>query len=71
MEKVYKYIKSQFYQHMRFVDSIKEVESGFCTQFLNPKNGKRITFSEKSTLIDKDLDKRVKNITSKIKQNNI
>ncbi len=56
------YIRKQSQEHIVYEQSIKKANSAFCTEFYHPKTGRRITWSEKCTLVDKDLEKRVKRI---------
>jgi len=60
------YIRKQIYEHIAYEQSIQKANAAFCTEFYHPKNGKRITWSEKCTLVDIDLEKRVKRISKKL-----
>ena len=55
-------IKKELSEHIQYAESIRQANSTFCTEFYHPKTGRRITYSEKCTLLDIDLDKRVKRI---------
>lgn len=59
------YIKKQIQEHVAYEQSIKKAKSAFCAEYYHPKTGRRITFSEKCALVDKDLEKRVKRIENK------
>ena len=61
------YIKKQITEHLDYCNSIKETNCAFSAAFINPKNGCRITWSEKCTLIEINLDKITKRIESKKK----
>jgi len=56
------YIRKQIEEHIAYEKSIQQANSAFSTTFYHPKTGRRITWSEKCTLVDRDLDKRVKRI---------
>jgi len=58
------YIRKQIQEHIAYEKSIQRA-SAFSTEFYHPKTGRRITWSEKCTLVDRDLDKRVKRIERK------
>ena len=55
------YIRKQIQEHIAYIKSIQKC-SAFSTEFYHPKTKRRITWSEKCTLVDRDLDKRVKRI---------
>ena len=59
------YIRKQIQEHIAYEKSIQQANCAFRTEFLHPKTGRRITWSEKCTLVDRDLDKRVKRIERK------
>ena len=59
------YIRKQIQEHIAYEKSIQKANSAFSTEFYHPKTGCRITWSEKCTLVDRDLDKRVKRIECK------
>lgn len=59
------YIKKQIQEHIYYEKSIVKAISAFSTEYYHPKTGRRITFSEKCSLVDKDLDKRIKRIECK------
>ena len=61
MSKKKDYIRKQIQEHIAYEKSIQRA-SAFSTEFYHPKTKRRITWSEKCTLVDKDLDKRVKRI---------
>jgi len=56
------YIRKQIQEHIHYEQSIQKANSAFCVEYYHPKNGRRITWSEKCTLVDKDLEKRIKRI---------
>jgi len=59
------YIKKQIQEHINYSDSIKSTSST-SGEFLHPKTCRRITWSEKCTLLDRDIDNRVKRIIKKL-----
>ena len=59
------YIKKQINEHIRYCNSIKGRSSAYGTAFTHPKTKKSITWSEKCSLIEKDLNKRVNRIENK------
>ena len=61
MSKKKDYIRKQIQEHIAYEKSI-QLASPFSTDFYHPKTKRRITWSEKCTLVDRDLDKRVKRI---------
>ena len=62
MSKKKDYIRKQIQEHIAYEKSIQQANYAFRTEFYHPKTGRRITWSEKCTLVDRDLDKRVKRI---------
>lgn len=60
------YVRKQIQEHIAYEKSIQEAYSAFSTAFYHPKTGCRITWSEKCTLVDIDLNKRIKRIEKKL-----
>ena len=70
MSKKKNYIRKQIQEHIAYEKSIQQADSVSSTEFYHPKTGHRITWSEKCTLVDRDLDKRVKRIECIMNMNN-
>ena len=60
------YIKKQIKEHISFEQSIQKANSAFSTEYYHPKTGRRITWSEKCDLVDRDFEKLTKRITDKL-----
>ena len=59
------YIKKKIQEHIIYEQSIQRANSAFSTEYYHPKTGKRITWSEQCTLVDKHFDKIIKEIEKK------
>jgi hypothetical protein len=56
------YIRKQIQEHIAYEQTIQKANVAYCVEYYHPKTGKRITWSEKCSLINRDLHKRVKRI---------
>lgn len=59
-------ISKEGLKHYNFIESIKECPTAFGREFLHPKTKRRITWSEKHSLIEKDFTKKVLSIIERV-----
>ena len=63
------YIKKQFQEHEWYQNSFKKAVS-ISNEFFHPKTNRVITWNEKCSLIETDLNKRIKNIKNRFENLN-
>lgn len=67
MEKLENYIKKQIRDHRFYRESFKSAPS-ISNEFYHPKTGRRLTFNQMYSYVERDEHKRTLNIIKKVKE---